>query len=582
MRHTSKRVNTNASKRIHTGIPHTIHHMMLIGMLAIGATRTSHAAPLSQSHLATSKSVTVADIALASPVPEKAVALYSVFEMTLTASESLANPYKDNTDVTATFMGPGGIKQTVQGFWDGARTFKVRFTPTLQGTWTYSTRSINRPQDAGLSTSGTLVSVAAQAGNHGFLRQDPDNPSSFVFDDGTRYFMFGQTYYEIVLNALAGDKWKEAVNQSQAHGINKIRLLVYPWDNVQAQPYPYVEPFLGGNHDALNLAYWQKLDEVVQYLNSRGMLADLILFADSDTVFGTLNQDQRYLRYILSRYSAYPNVIWCLTNEWEYTGKSKSYWNSMGQIVREQDPWMLNKAKFLRPLSIHQQTRVDFQYLGSSWPTHIIIQYGIRNGKFSNGDAWGNYGIVYNLGHRMPVVNDEYGYIGELDATQSRNAIWGIATAGGYGSVGDLRKYNDGPNGELGVVYKTANWHDAAEYDDIKRLVDFWTRRSIQYWEMTVQNSRITFGTRTYALGNPGQEYVVYAAAGGAFSLDLPTGDYRVVRYNPRDGSETPLAPFSGGRKLFTMPDDKDWVVYIRSNARNSMPYSVYLPSVIR
>ena len=45
---------------------------------------------------------------------------------------------------------------------------------------------------------------------------------------------------------------------------------------------------------------------------------------------------------------------------------------------------------------------------------HAIIQYGGWNPDYTNGDQWGNAGIVHNLGHNMPVVNDEYGYIGQI------------------------------------------------------------------------------------------------------------------------------------------------------------------------
>ena len=48
----------------------------------------------------------------------------------------------------------------------------------------------------------------------------------------------------------------------------------------------------------------------------------------------------------------------------------------------------------------------------------------------------------------MPVLNDEYGYIGKpdrfagwspLSRDKHRNIIWGIAMAGGYGAAGDVR-----------------------------------------------------------------------------------------------------------------------------------------------
>ncbi|MEZ0333281.1 MAG: DUF5060 domain-containing protein [Gemmatimonadales bacterium] len=70
-------------------------------------------------------------------------AKWSTVEITLTAANQYSNPYTQ-TGVTATFSGPDGPK-TVNGFWDGGTTWKIRFTPTAEGTWTYLTRSTDPP-----------------------------------------------------------------------------------------------------------------------------------------------------------------------------------------------------------------------------------------------------------------------------------------------------------------------------------------------------------------------------------------------------------------------------------------------------
>jgi hypothetical protein len=324
------------------------------------------------------------------------------------------------------------------------------------------------------------------------------------------------------------------------------------------------------------------LDDVILYLESQGMVADLLLFTNSDLAFGTQSQDKRYLRYILARYAAFPNVIWCLSNEWEYTPKDQAYWDTMGEIVRSEDPWMVEGGAY-RALSIHNQTGGaaggKFSYFASSWPVHAIVQYGVRNAQFKFGDQWGNYSIVQNRGHGMPVVNDEYGYIGEtrtitLTQTLHRNALWGTIIGGGYASAGDGRFFNDGPQGERGRVLMTAHWHDAEEYQDIKHLVDFWTTRDIPYWKMSPQNSLIKDGKRVYLLASLGtekagtekadKEYVIYAAAGGDFTLPLPDGTYKVQRFDPRTGETIVLPSVTGGDPVsFTLPDSRDWVLHI-------------------
>jgi Domain of unknown function (DUF5060)/Protein of unknown function (DUF4038)/Putative collagen-binding domain of a collagenase len=498
-----------------------------------------------------------------------AAAKWEKHEISLTAQKFYDNPYTD-VSVTASFHGPGDYCSEVKGFWDGGKTFKVRFTPPRTGNWTYSISS--SPADSGLTKSGSFEVTGKVPGRHGFVRRDPAFPYSFRFDDGTRYFMMGNTYYSIVENALAGDNWKAAIKGSAIHGINKIRMLIFPWGKTK---YPYSEPFMG-DHDHLNLRHWQKLDEIIEFLNNRSMVADIILFADDPDHYGTLSQDKRYVRYALARFAAYPNVIWCLCNEWNYSPKPKSYWNDMGQLVRSEDPWM-NNGGALRPLSIHQQTRYDFQFFDSEWPDYATIQVGVRNNRprLTQGDEWGNYGIIHNLGHKMPVVNDEYGYMygpdveirgsrSFLSRSKHRNALWGIFIGGGAGaSAGDARR-SASVFAKGSAIWNCGDWKDAPEYNDIKILVDFWTAQGIEYWKMASRNDLIEHGNRVYVLARVGQEYIVYDADGGKFRIRLEKGrTYEAVRFNPRDGKKTRMEIVPGGSEQFCAPPGKDWVFNI-------------------
>lgn len=202
---------------------------------------------------------------------------WSVHERAFAAAAAggATNPYTDIA-LTATFAGPGGVRNVVPGFWDGGDTFRVRFTPTAEGVWTYATSS----NDAGLDgRAGALECVAPRPGDRGFLRRDEAHRYHFVWDDGSRYFMLGQTYYEIMRNAMAGDNWRAAIDGSLRRGMNKVRLLVHPvWGNPHT-PYPPTSPF-GGDLDRLKLAHWRKLDEVVACLRDRRMVAELLPFVN--------------------------------------------------------------------------------------------------------------------------------------------------------------------------------------------------------------------------------------------------------------------------------------------------------------
>lgn len=510
-----------------------------------------------------------AELASSANVPR-----WSVHELTLTATGRYDNPYRQ-MNLTAIFTGPGGIKKEVSGFWYGGNTFKIRFTPTAEGRWSYVTRSA----DNGLNNQrGSLICTAPTLRQHGFVRRDAEHPHHFVHDDRTRYFMVGTTYYALVSAALSNDKWKTAVDSCAFYGINKIRFRV----NIKlcqnsTQPGPCSSVW-GDNkdHDRLNPAHLRAVDEVVSYLNERGIVADFMPFDSQEKFYGTDEQDLRYLRYLVARYAAYPNVIWCLTNEFQRVpNKPREFWNTAGTIIQQQDPYFAEPRQVsgsnLRPLSIHpfggQSNGAQFQFHDQSWPVHVILQ----SGRFVPADTL-NVITLRNRGHNMPIVNDEFGYFeddirewgkGGYNQTVHRNALWSIYLAGGYATIGDKVQYTDGK------PYHSSVWHPRPEYADVKHLADFFTKTGLNYWSMEPTNALVSEGERTYALATgDGKGGIVYAAVGGTSQLLLPYGTYAATLFDPRTGTEKPLPDWTGGQPFtLTLPDKQDWVVYFKQTS---------------
>src|SRR5262245_50467476 len=68
-------------------------------------------------------------------------------EITFESAREYANPY---TDVTVWIdLGGPGFSRKVYGFWDGGRTFKVRFVAPAPGEWRWKV-SATPADDAGL------------------------------------------------------------------------------------------------------------------------------------------------------------------------------------------------------------------------------------------------------------------------------------------------------------------------------------------------------------------------------------------------------------------------------------------------
>ena len=126
-------------------------------------------------------------------------------EIAIRAAQDYANPYADVV-CWIDLEGPE-FSRRVYGFWDGGRTFRVRFVATAPGDWRWHSGS-NQPADAGLNGgSGTFRAVAwgeaeklQNPNRHGFVRATP-NGRALQHADGTPFFLLGDTW-------LAASTWR--------------------------------------------------------------------------------------------------------------------------------------------------------------------------------------------------------------------------------------------------------------------------------------------------------------------------------------------------------------------------------------
>jgi hypothetical protein len=408
--------------------------------------------------------------------------------------------------------------------------------------------------------SGSFEARPAAEGSHGFLRVDGKHPHHFRWDDGTSYWMLGETYYELISNARQGQAWQLAIDENRARGINKIRLRLHIKTCAgEDNPFP-CDQWWTGDKDHLDMRHFAALDSLVVYMAARGVVADLLPFDSAADSYRSPAQDARFLRYVVARYAAYPNVIWCVTNEWQRAGRPKEYLEELGRKLRELDPW-----GEVRPLSIHplggKGNGDRFQFGDPRWATHVILQ----TGRGDPADPRLHADMLANREFGRPVVNDEFGYMGDslwwgadgkrghYSRVKHRQALWAIYMAGAYASIGDKNIYRDGR------PYKSGMWHDPEEYEDVRNLARFFSE--LPYWRMRASSA---LPNRVYLLSSPQDGYVLYAATGGRIEADLALGRYKkVILFDPRTGSRTKLAAVNGGKFSFSCPDGQDWVLQV-------------------
>ncbi|QIK79330.1 DUF4038 domain-containing protein [Sphingomonas piscis] len=146
----------------------------------------------------------VASPAAAARLQSGEVHVWEVQEITFEAARDYPNPYKD-VDLWIELQGPGFSKK-VWGYWDGGRTYKVRFVASAPGEWRW--KAASNKADAGLAggngvlkaVAWTAEEIAANPNRRGFVRAS-GNGHALNYADGSPYFLVGDTW-------LAASTWR--------------------------------------------------------------------------------------------------------------------------------------------------------------------------------------------------------------------------------------------------------------------------------------------------------------------------------------------------------------------------------------
>ena len=326
-----------------------------------------------------------------------AVERWGLFEAVVEA-EVAGNPF--DVEVTGVFT-DGRATVRVPGFHDGNGVWRIRFSPPETGTWRWTTES---PVAALNGRTGGFEATAPSGANQGPV--GVIDTYHFAHADGTPFRQIGTTSYGWTHQPEA--KRRQTLETLKGAPFNKIRMLVLPNTAVRTNEalYPF-ERTGSGDRDwdltRFNPAYFQRLDACVAALGELGVQADVILFHPYDEASGLhampAQLDERYVRYVVARLSAYRNVWWSMANEFDILKKSDEDWDRLFQVVQDADPHG-------RLRSIHNWRRLYDN--GKPWVTHSSIQ----NGSAVLDDARAE---TYRSVWRKAVVFDEVCYEGNLD-----------------------------------------------------------------------------------------------------------------------------------------------------------------------
>ena len=355
------------------------------------------------------------------------------------------NPF-DDVALSALFT-DGTQRVTVNGFYDGNDTFKIRFMPETTGTWSYTTQS-NREELSG--KTGTFVCVSATEGNHGPVQVR--GKYDFGYADGTPFYPFGTTVYAMIHQP--DELLEQTFRTLENAPFNKVRLCVFPKNYAFNDNEPPVYPFekidgkdpAGINNIAVwdfarfNPAFFERLESTIDRLNSLGIQCDLILFHPYDKGHWGFDQmtranDLRYLRYVTARLSSFRNVWWSMANEFDYMlEKTGDDWNAFLETVASNDPYgHLRSNHNGDSLFDHRHPLI----------THASVQSASMLSDF------GRASLLRDAYHK-PVVYDEFCYEGDfpqrwgnLSGEELVHRFWQGAITGAYMTHGETFTSDD-------------------------------------------------------------------------------------------------------------------------------------------
>ncbi|MDZ7316666.1 MAG: DUF4038 domain-containing protein [candidate division KSB1 bacterium] len=474
---------------------------------------------------------------LAPLIAAPTVPQYEAFEITLSGSP-VANPYLSYR-LWAEFRGPQNKNFSLEGFWDGGQTWKIRVAFEEPGEWSYLTHS----DDPLLDGHGGVIECITGI-SKGFIRR---HGRHFYYADGTPFFRMGDTCWRIFRskNAPYESRFVPYINARAEQGFNFVLGVIH----TVGDPSINEGGSLWFNDTDLNQlqpGYFQWVDKRIDYMLRSGIVPGLVfVWAQRFKEFyqPPYNRDtfSRFRRYIVARYAAY-NVFWILAGEYsEEIAPAEYDYHARAIRFGNQNPadGLLDCGDpYGHPLSIHpsgQESCSQHISLFDDWLGYITQQmYGTPDFLYQQ--------IAADSFTNLPVCNDEFGYEGPTtpgdpyyyfnnqSGEETRRDAWAILCAGGYFTWGNIYTYT----GKELILRVDKLYSDGAEY---MRLLGEYVRTSLPFHEMTPKPACILSG-EAFCLAKEGDRYLIYVSTSNAvtFKLHAETGRYRATWFDPETG----------------------------------------------
>ncbi len=189
---------------------------------------------------------------------------YESLEMIVSLDAQYANPYDvRQVRLDGIFTGPSGKEMNVPGFWDGTESWRMRFTPSEAGAWTYRL-TVSDGRGSSLPVEGTFTVTPSDL--HGWLQVgkwvNPDYSGRYlIYQDGTPFYGVGHCdALNILIDGFTVDNGVGLFNNMKDAGEN----FVVWWPLYSNSP-------IGNNYDDYSASNMSLIDMVVKDAQAKGV-----------------------------------------------------------------------------------------------------------------------------------------------------------------------------------------------------------------------------------------------------------------------------------------------------------------------
>lgn len=494
-----------------------------------------------------------------------------VWEVILGAAD--ASGFLDGEPACVVFTRPDGTEVVAEAFPREDGRWGGRAYCDTAGDWTW------RCVAGGFSFAGRSGRFRVVPSDlPGKLRKHRDDPHQFAYDNGEWFLHIGDTGYRFVTDTEP--LWQPYLDEAARAGFTKIRT----WF---CQSRGGVEALLTDDRAALNLPYWEEIDRRLRYALEHYPRIQFQLIPYGEDTRELLRYGRgdaaspAIARYAQARFSALPNVHWCISNDRDLTDKPSNRTvpsaviAGIGEDMRAREPWGTL-------LTNHQKRWSGYAFVDASWSDIITLE--------DLDQVDGRILLAYRTRGDDPVVNDEDRYglyrTPAHDRYYFRRLMWASLLSGGHATYGGLDTYKafEGENQTTGVQgYFTAvadgRLDDGAE--DFRRIHDFFedtglTLVGFQPADAMAGDRPEQFkvagkeGTVVVYVANPSEakvETANQAESPASVTLTLPAGCWEMRWFDPRTGDwhrpEGRIVNPTGSPLTWQAPFDGDAVLLL-------------------